>query len=381
MKTIEKHMESAKILSSDFEIERLTFSGYELVLDIKNSKVGLHAIISIHNTSLGKSLGGTRLYPYESFHDALEDVLRLSKGMTYKNAIPELGFGGAKSVIIADPKKGKTRELLLAFGEAVDSLKGRYICAKDVGITDEDLMIIREKTPYVIGLSHKKSSGNPSCYTAWGTYKGIQAVLQKICGNTSVEGKTIALQGLGSVGEILLDTLFWNGANLIVADVDDQKLEIAKAKYAIKTVSPEQIYDKECDIFAPCAMGAILNPTTIPRLRCKGIAGAANNQLLTDSDADLLEKRGIVYAPDFVINGGGAINVAQELEVEGYNPKIARDKTNHIYDSLLALFEIAENNGISTQKAALQLADYKIRYGIGKRQKPICFHHKAASTK
>jgi leucine dehydrogenase len=357
--------------------ERLEVKGYEQVLKVIDKRAGLQAIIAIHNTTQGPALGGVRIYPYASFDDALEDVLRLSKGMTYKSAIAEVGFGGGKSVIIADPKTQKTPELLLAFGAAVEKLSGAYICAEDAGCSPEDLKIVRRATKYVVGLPQGKSSGNPSPFTAWGTFRGIQATLKKIYGTDSVEGRKVAVQGLGNVGMCLVDYLFWHGAELILSDIDSTRAQKLAAKYGAKVVPANQILQTECDILAPCAMGGIINDQTIPAFRCKGIAGCANNQLLNDSHATVLKAKGILYAPDFVINAGGLLNVAAELEDEGYQPAFPRGKTHRIYDILTAIYEIAERNRESTQSAALALADYRIKYSIGKRVIPPTFHHNA----
>jgi leucine dehydrogenase len=363
--------------ASDFQFELIPVDGYEFVVKVTNKKTNLKAIIAIHSTALGPTLGGIRIQPYASFEAALDDVLRLSKGMTYKSAIADVGLGGGKSVIIADPKTDKTEMLLHSFGEAVSYLKGMYICAEDVGSTLEDVKIIRKKTQYVTGLPHKKSSGDPGRYTAWGTYRGIQAVLKKTTGFDSVEGKTIAVQGLGNVGGYLAEYLFWGGANLIVSDLDEKKLQECAHKYRAKVVKPDQILTVECDVFAPCAMGGILNEKTIPQLRCKAVAGSANNQLLQDEHANLMMIRDILYAPDYVVNAGGLLNVASEIEEEGYNPKIPRDKAHQIYDALLGIFAIAEKNHISTHAAANSLAEYRIKYGIGRRIKAPVFHHSA----
>ncbi len=359
----------------EFTFTKLDVSDYEEVLLITNEKVGLRAIIAIHDTSLGSALGGTRIYPYATQEAALFDVLRLSEGMTYKSALAESGFGGGKSVIIADPNKQKTQELLHAFGEAVDSLQGKYICAEDMGCSPEDVGTISEKTPYVVGTLHPKSSGNPSYYTAWGTYCGIKASLQHLYKNTSVKGKTVAIQGLGSVGMKLAEMLFQAGAKIIVTDTDPEKMKYARAHYSAKIVALNEIYSQPCDIFAPCAMGGILHCKTIKHLKCKVIAGCANNQLLRSEDADALHKKGILYAPDFVINAGGLINVAEELCKEGYNKKNAFEKTQKIYDRLLQIYEIADKSGISTHEAAISLARFRINYKIGKRKEPPVFHH------
>lgn len=360
---------------SGLQIEKLPIKGYEQVLKVTEPKVGLSAIIAIHDTTLGPALGGIRIQPYGTFNEALEDVLRLSKGMTYKAAVCDVGFGGGKSVIIADPKKEKTPELLMAFGSVVQSLGGGYICAEDSGCTTEDVRIIRRETKYVVGLPHEKSSGNPAPFTAWGTFRGIQASVKKVFGSDSLEGKVVAVQGLGSVGSILCEYLFWAGADLIVADVNESKAQQIAAKAGARVVSPEQIVQVDCDVFAPCALGAILNDQTIPHLRCRIVAGAANNQLHRDHHAQMLQEKGILYAPDFVINAGGLLNVSAELEETGYLPTWPREKVHRIYDVLLAIYEIAEKNQESTHNAALALADYRIKYQLGKRVFPPVFHH------
>jgi leucine dehydrogenase len=295
--------------------------------------------------------------------------------MTYKSAIAECGWGGGKSVIIADPMKDKTEELLLAFGQAVDRLKGAYICAEDVGCSPEDVLVISRATPYVVGLPHQKSSGNPSPFTAWGTYRGIQSVLKKIYNSESVENRTIALQGLGSVGYELAKILFWHGARLIVSDIDKKKCQSIATLTGARIVTPAEIMQVECDVLSPCALGGTINQQTIPLLKCKAIAGCANNQLLNDCDAEELVASGIWYAPDFVINAGGLINVTEELDVQGYDPVRAKERVHYIFEQLMGIYEIAEKNNWSTCRAALSLADYRLKYGIGKRLEPPCFHH------
>ncbi len=364
-----------------FTLEEIYVPGYEKIYKVTDPASHLQAIICIHNTILGPALGGTRIYPYSSFDDALNDVLRLSKGMTYKSALAETGYGGGKSVIIADPKKNLTKEMLLAFGQAVNSLNGQYICAEDIGCSPKEIALISTVTPYVVGLIQEKSSGNPSPFTAWGTLRGVQSVLKKLYGDDSIVSRTIAIQGLGSVGMVLAENLFWLGAKLIVSDIDQKRAQEFAKKYSATYCSPEEILQVKCDILAPCAMGGILSEKTIPHLRCSGIAGCANNQLLEDSDGVELVKRGILYAPDFVINAGGLMNVAQELVEEGYNPIPVRDKVHKIYDQLLVVYDIAEQNHTSTDAAAKALADYRLKYGIGKRVAPIYFHHAHAKLK
>ncbi len=362
-------------LEKTLVLEDIYVEGYEKVVKVTDSRSGLKAIICIHNTALGPALGGTRIYPYATFDAALEDAKRLAKGMTYKSALADAGWGGGKSVILHDAKKGKPADLLHAFGEAVNRLKGQYICAEDVGCTPEDVHIISQKTPYVVGLPHHKSSGNPSPFTAWGTFRGIQSLVKKLYGKDCLEGKRIAIQGLGSVGAKLAELLFWAGAKLIVYDIDKEKTERLAKAYHADIVSAEEIITVPCDVFAPCALGGIIHPGMIGKLRAKAVGGCANNQLLRDTDAELLKKRGILYAPDFIINAGGLINVSQELSEEGYDPARSRDKVHKIYDQLLLIYEIAEQNRTSTHAAALSLADYRLRFGIGKRVASPRFHH------
>jgi leucine dehydrogenase len=360
---------------SELLMEYLPIAGYEKVIKITHPQSKLQAIIAIHNTSLGMALGGTRMFPYTSFDQALTDVLRLSKGMTYKSAVAGTGFGGGKGVIIGDPKSEKTEELLLAYAEAIESLQGEFITAEDSGTTMEDLKIMRKKTKYLVGLPHEKSSGNPSRYTAWGTYRGIQSALKKIYGSSNVENRKIVVQGVGSVGEFLVDFLFWAGAEVVISDINvDQMKRVAK-KYSLKMISTDEVYHEECDVLAPCALGGIINNDTIPILRCKAIAGCANNQLHMDDNANDLKERNILYAPDFVINAGGLINVSQETKPEGYNPKDPQIQTHKIYDTLMAIYEISSSNSVTTLQAALSLAEYRMKYGIGKRKENPYFHH------
>lgn len=368
------------VLEEQLTLEELTVPGYHRVVRARDQQRGLDAIIAIHDLRLGKAaLGGIRIHAYRSFEDALEDATRLARGMTFKSAATQTGWGGGKAVIILDPKRGKTKELLAAFGNAVDRLGGEYICAEDSGCTPDDIAVIAEHTPYAVGLPHEKSSGNPSPFTAWGVFRGIQAVMNHLFGSDSVQNKTIAIQGLGSVGALLAELLFWHGAKLILTDVHMDRAEALAKKFGAKLVSADAIYEQPCDVFAPCALGGVINSESIERLRCRAIAGAANNQLLNEKDAEELRRVGILYAPDFVINSGGLFNVSQETMREGYNPRIARNKVDQIYDQLQLIFNIARENGISTQKAVMQLIDYRLDYGIGRRTEPIHMHHAGIS--
>lgn len=355
------------------KIKEIKISGYEKVVEGIDPARGLHCIIAVHSTALGPSLGGTRIYPYSTPDLALNDVLRLSKAMTYKSAVAEDGLGGGKSVIIADPHKNKSAELLHAYAEVVDSLQGMYIAAEDVGSTIQDMAIIRQRTPYVAALPGDKSSGDPSFYTAHGVLKGIQAVAKKIWHTRSLRKRKIAIQGLGSVGAKVAALLFWEGADLIVSDLNPTITHQHWHDFGATIVGKEEIYNVECDIFCPCALGGIINNTTIPLLRCKAVAGSANNQLEREQNAFELMERGIVYAPDYIINSGGIINAAAEFEEGGYNPRLARDKVNHIYDTLLNIFHRAESEKKPTSVVANEIAEHNIKNKIGKRQNPILF--------
>jgi leucine dehydrogenase len=365
----------ALILEESLICEEVIIPGYEKIIKVTHKDVGLNAIICIHSTVMGPALGGTRIHPYPTYEAALNDVMRLARGMTYKSALAELGWGGGKSVINFDPKKGKKKELLLAFGQAVDRLRGEYICAEDVGSTPDDMGIISQATSYVVGLCHEKGSGNPSPFTAWGTFRGIQSVCKKLYDSDSVENRVIAIQGLGSVGYELALFLYWAGAKLIVTDIDTAKCQSIARMTGAQVVSPDEIAKVECDVFSPCAMGGIIHEKMIPQLKCKAIAGSANNQLLKDSDAEELFARGILYAPDFIINAGGLMNVTQEIDADGYNPIMARSKVNKIYSQLMLIYDIAEQNKYSTNRAAMSLGEYRLKYRIGKRIDPPVFHH------
>lgn len=354
--------------------EEIEIADYEKVVKFTHSDAGLTAIIAIHNTTLGPGLGGTRIYPYKHFDDALTDVLRLSKGMTYKAGMAQVGLGGAKSVIIANPKTDKTPKLLHAFGEAVNTLKGQYICAEDVGCTPDDIDTILKKTKYACGVHNLRGSGNPSNYTAWGTFRGIQSVLKQLDGSDSLEGKIIAIQGVGSVGKRLMELLFWEGAKLIISDIHEDVVEQYAHQYEAQIAKPDEILFAPCDVLSPCAMGGVLNQNSIPKLCCRAVAGAANNQLLEPEDAQRLAEQGILYAPDFVINAGGLINVMHELVPEGYRAPRARAMTNKIHDQLLDIYKLAEQKKISTHQAAVSLVDYRLEHGIGKRTEELCFH-------
>jgi leucine dehydrogenase len=357
--------------TSDLIFRNLQGEAYEKIVEIRSESTGLHAIIAIHNTVQGPALGGIRAFPYSNFNEALTDVKRLAKGMTYKSALAQSGTGGGKSVIIT--KGLKTEQQLLAFAEAVNYFEGQYICAEDVGMSPEELAIVRKGTRFAVGLPHPQSSGDPSPFTARGGYRGIQAVCKKIWKDPSVRGKSIAIQGLGSVGMKLAHFLFWEGADLIVSDIDQDRVRRAVKEFGAKAVDPEDILFTSCDILAPCALGGILNPQTIPQLKCKAVAGLANNQLLNEEDGYALWEKGILYAPDFAINAGGLINVCVELEENGYQSSIAEKGVSRLYNVLLEIFQLAEEKNLPTHQVAKERAEQNLRHSSPAKQKH--FHH------
>lgn len=334
-------------------------SDYEQLVFCQDKNSGLKAIIAIHDTTLGPALGGTRMWTYDSEADAIEDALRLARGMTYKNAAAGLNLGGGKTVIIGDPKKDKNPEMFRAFGRFIQSLNGRYITAEDVGTTVEDMDLIHMETDFVTGISPESgSSGNPSPVTAYGIYLGMKAAAMEAYGDDSLEGKTIAVQGIGNVAYKLCEHLHEEGANLIVTDINKDAVQRAVDAFGAEAVSPDDIYSVNCDIYAPCALGATINDDTIPQLKAKVIAGSANNQLKRSKHGDIIHEKGIVYAPDYVINSGGVINVSDELN--GYNEKRAMKKIQSIYDNLIKIFNISRRDNIPTSAAADRMAEERI---------------------
>ena len=340
--------------------EELAKRDHEQVVFCHDQVSGLRAIIGIHSTELGPALGGCRMYPYKSERDALIDVLRLSRGMTYKAAVSGLNLGGGKAVVIGDPKKHKTEVLWRALGRFIQGLSGRYITAEDAGTTMDDMEFIRMETSHVAGIARSLGgSGDPSPVTALGVFSGMRAAIEEKLHKTSFDGLRVAVQGCGHVGHHLVGHLVKAGARVMVCDVDAEALKNTTQEFHVETVSADSIYSVDCDIFAPCAMGGILNETTIPRLKCSIVAGAANNQLGDEKgDGGRLVDRGILYAPDFVVNAGGLINVANELE--GYNQERALGQATHIYNVLRAVFERAKSDNIPTYRAANNLAMARI---------------------
>lgn len=332
---------------------------YEQVVFCQDKTSGLKAVICIHDTTLGPALGGTRMWNYASEEDAILDALRLARGMTYKNAAAGLNLGGGKTVIIGDSKTQKSEELFRAFGRYVQSLNGRYITAEDVGTNVQDMDWVHLETSFVTGVSSSYgSSGDPSPMTARGVWRGMKAASKEVFGTESLQGKKIAIQGLGHVGYYLAKHLHDEGAELIVTDINEDAIKRVVAETGAKAVAPDEIAGVQCDIFAPCALGAVVNDQTIPLLKCQIIAGAANNVLKEERHGDRLHELGILYAPDYVINAGGVINVADELE--GYNYERALKKVEMIYDNVAKVIEIAKRDKIATYVAADRMAEERI---------------------
>jgi leucine dehydrogenase len=332
---------------------------YEQLVFCHDQASGLKAIIAIHDTTLGPALGGTRMWTYANEDEAIEDALRLAKGMTYKNAAAGLNLGGGKTVIIGNPRTDKSEALFRAFGRYIESLNGRYITAEDVGTTVQDMEYIRQETRYVTGVSEAfGSSGNPSPMTALGCFVGLKAAAKEAFGTDDVTGKVVAVQGVGNVGYYLCKHLHEAGAKLIVTDINQDAIDRVVKEFGAEVVAPKDIFGVQCDIFAPCALGAIINDETIPLLKCKVIAGSANNQLREERHGDILHEMGIVYAPDYVINSGGVINVADELN--GYNAERATKKIENIYNIIATIIEISKTDGIPTYKAADRMAEQRI---------------------
>lgn len=332
---------------------------FEQIVFCHDKSSGLKAIIAIHDTTLGPALGGARMWDYTSEEQALEDAIRLAIGMTYKNAAAGLNLGGGKAVIIGDPSVDKREELLRSFGRYVQSLNGRYITAEDVGTTVQDMDIVHEETDFVTGISPAfGASGDPSPVTAVGVYMGMKAAALEAFGTDSLVGKTVAVQGVGNVAYHLCKHLHKEGAKLIVTDINKVAVKRAVADFGAQAVNPEDIYSVDCDIFSPCALGAVINDKTISQFKAKVIAGSANNQLQDKKHGKMLHDREIVYAPDYVLNAGGVINVADELN--GYNKERAMKKVEAIYDKIKTIINISNKNNIPTYEAADRMAEERI---------------------
>ena len=342
-----------------------SFANHEGVHAVFDEKTGLRAIIAVHSTARGPACGGTRMWNYASSAEALEDVLRLSKGMSYKNAVADLEMGGGKSVIIGDSRTQKTPELFRAFGRAVDSLGGLYYAAEDVGVSVSDIAEARKVTPFVLGLNDgPEASGDPSPVTAEGVYRSTLAVARRLWKQDDLTGLTVSLQGIGHVGGYLADKLYAAGAKLIMTDVNTALLAEVAARNKAEIVSPDAIYDVKADIYAPCALGATLNPQTLDRLTVKAVVGAANNQLATPDIGQTLFGRGVLYAPDYVVNGGGIINVASELRARqtatAYDPAWVETKLSRLMETFEEVLDRSAFENRPTHEIADAIAEARI---------------------
>ena len=338
-------------------IDKNQFRGHEQLSFFHDKESGLKAFIAVHDTSLGPAAGGCRMWNYENEMEALNDALRLSRGMSYKNAMAGLPLGGGKAVIMANPKTDKTDALFKAFGRSIDSLNGAYITAEDVGVTTEDMQIVSTETKHVAGLSEgDHASGDPSPFTARGIYNGIKACVKYKLGKDSLQGLTVAVQGVGHVGQYLCEHLHNDGVKLLVSDIVQENLDDAVERFGAKVVGPDDILAVEADVVSPCALGAILNDDTITQFNTSIIAGGANNQLANDIHGVRLMDRGILFAPDYVINAGGIINVSGETTGD-YDVDCVNKKVDNIYNTLIHIFERAEKEARPTNVVADEMAE------------------------
>ena len=357
---ITETLKPSELFKIDPVFGQMSFDNHEQIVFCNDKDTGLKAIIGIHNTVLGPALGGTRMWKYTNEWEALNDVLRLSRGMTFKSAITGLNLGGGKAVIIGDSKIDKTPEMIAKFGQYVDSLSGKYITAEDVGTTTADMDLIRQYTKSVTGVSIEKGgSGNPSPVTAYGVFMGMKAAAKYKFGTDNLSGKKVLVQGIGHVGETLVQYLVNEGAQVIISDINQVRMEEIGEKYGAKLFSGDDLYSADVDIYAPCALGATINDDTIHKIKAKVIAGAANNQLANENiHGALLQEKGILYAPDFLINAGGIINVYGEIA--GYGIDEAMRRTENIYNTTLEIFSYAEVNNLTTHQAAFTIAQNRI---------------------
>jgi leucine dehydrogenase len=332
---------------------------FEQIVHCHDPQSGLRAIIALHSTVLGPGLGGTRFYDYPSEGDAVRDVCRLARAMTYKHAAAGLDQGGGKAVILGDPRAIRTDELIRAYGRAIHRLGGRYYTAEDVGTTQADMDLIRTITPYVTGVSESLGgSGDPSPATAWGLLWAMKAVAGRLWGDEGLAGRHVSIAGVGKVGAALAGHLAEEGVRLTVADVNDAATAAMVQAHGAEVVAPHRAHAVECDLFAPCALGGALNARTIPELRCAAIVGSANNQLETAADGRRLADRGVLYAPDYIVNAGGVINIAEEPK--GYDRALAYERIKGVHDTVLRVLALADERGITPAEAADRLAEQRI---------------------
>ncbi len=347
-------------------LTELNVDGYERVVRCDNTEVGFSAWIAVHDSTLGPALGGCRVWNYVSDEAALTDALRLSQGMTYKNALARLELGGGKSVVRADLDTVDRTALFEDFGKFVDQLEGEYITAEDVNSTLADMEVVQKQTKYVATVG---ASGNPSPFTAYGVYCGIRASVRHKLKKDNLDGLTVAIQGVGETGARLAEMLAKDGCRILAADINVQNLKRLREKIHFDQILPDRIYDADCDIFSPCALGGVLNPNTIRRLRCTIVAGSANNQLFKEEDGEALRNRGVLYAPDFAINAGGVINIGCEIG-QSYDSVKAQQKTAEIATCLQKIFEVSEQQELPTNRVAIMMAEDLI-YEQRKSMEPL----------
>ena len=341
-------------------LQRMRAEGHEEVVFITDAKTGLRSLIAIHDTTLGPALGGTRMWAYASEDDALTDVLRLSKAMTYKASLAGLDLGGGKGVIIGDPHKDKSEALFHAYGRAVNKLGGRYITAEDVGTTFDDLQMVMAETRWAVGKPPEiGGSGDSGPATGFGVFQGMRACAKEVFGTPSLTGRIVAIQGFGKVASNLAHYLKQDGARLIVSEVYPESARRAKEEFGAQIVEPDKIYDVPCDVFSPCALGGVLNPGTILRLKCRAVVGGANNQLGDLEDGDRLQARSILYGPDYLVNAGGLINLSFELTT--YETKTAMAKVGAIYETMDRVIKLSKETHTSTARTAALLAEERVR--------------------
>lgn len=354
-------------------LQRMGTEGHEQVVMFSDPGSGLKAIIAIHDTTLGPACGGTRMWPYESEAEALTDALRLSQAMTYKSAAAGLHFGGGKAVIIGDSHTLKSEALMRAYGRFVDTLGGRYLTTTDVGTTGRDLEYVRQETKHVTGLALSLGgSGDTSIMTGLGLYMGMKACAEEVWGPDGLRGRTVAVQGFGKVASHLCEHLMEEDAHIVVTDVYEGALDKAR-DMGLQVTTPDSIIGTDCDIFAPCALGGVLNSRTIPQLRCRVVAGGANNQLLSETDGEELHRRGILYAPDYIVNAGGIINVEAEMGDAGYSMERAREKTERIHEIMTEVIRTSQAEEIPTAAAADHLAEERLNSVRAVRAvRPLC---------
>ena len=354
-------MEKAAVNVTEASVTgRMSTFNHEQLVFCQDNETGLRSIIAIHNTTLGPAVGGTRMWAYGTEEEAMTDALRLSRGMTYKNALAGLNIGGGKAVIIGDARKQKSEALMRRFGKFVNSCGGKYITAEDVGISTRDMEYVRLETKHVVGLpEYLGGSGDPSPVTAYGVYMGMKASQKELSGNDSLSGKKVVVQGVGHVGEYLVEHLVKEGADVTICDIYEDRVNAVVKKYGVKAVDAKDVYDVPMDIYSPCALGATINDDTLDRLKCSIVCGAANNQLKDEKvHGQEVLKRGILYAPDYLVNAGGIINCY--WEIVGYNRNAALAQAEGIYQTALNIFNISKTNTIPTYLAANQLAEARI---------------------